>query len=117
MAAGVAGSPGPQSSALSSSPNALPPTLAKPAKPTHAETALTKDIFRKDDQPGGISGALRLLDQIADGSFTPPEGLTKEICAVYIERAKYSIRTGRDKTGVQVLRLEQIAIRWSHLIA
>ena len=80
----------------------------KPKLFTPAQNAAMEKLFKGGGKEGSVPGAQRLLDQIAQGGFEMPPDVTTDMLRTYRDVAISSISRGRDKNGVQVLRLRAV---------
>jgi hypothetical protein len=65
-------------------------------------------LFKGGGKEGSVLGAQRLLDQISQGPVDLPPSVTPEVLERYADIARKAISQGRDKLGVQALRLNAI---------
>lgn len=65
-------------------------------------------MFKGGGKEGSVQGAQRLLQQIDRGEFNLPANISREMLETYRDIALSAIFRGRDKIGVQALRLKAI---------
>ena len=75
---------------------------------TPEQNAAMEKLFKGGGKEGSVQGAQRLLEQIDTGEFELPTGVSKEMLETYRDIALSAIARGRDKIGVQALRLKAI---------
>ena len=70
--------------------------------------AAMEKLFKGGGKEGSIQGAQRLLEQIDKGEFELPNSISREMLEAYRDIALSAIARGRDRIGVQALRLKEI---------